>query len=128
SPVRAHLMDGSTIAYAGGVRVGGELLYDRDGSARRFGPLNEPIAMGPVPLDSVLGLEAYRATIEPFSSTMLSTLGTAGVLAGSVVLAIAIFGSCPTIYADSAGTDVLQAEVFARRISPLLEAREVDLL
>src|ERR1041385_7053653 len=45
-----------------------------------------------------------------------------------VAAAIAIFGSCPTIYGDSAGTPALQAEVFARRISPLLEARDIDLL
>ena len=128
SPVRAHLVDGSTVVYAGGLTVSRDSIYDRDGSARRIGPLNEAIPLRAIPLDSVAGLEAYRSTINPIASTLTSTLGTAAGVFGGALLAVAIFGSCPTIYYDSAGTDVLQAEVFARRISPLLEAREVDLL
>lgn len=47
---------------------------------------------------------------------------------GTAALAVAIFGSCPTIYIDSAGTSVLQAEAFSHSIVPLFEARDVDRL
>ena len=46
----------------------------------------------------------------------------------ATVLAIAIFGSCPTIYADSAGVQTLQAESFSYSVAPLLAKRDVDRL
>jgi len=50
------------------------------------------------------------------------------VVTGVGLAAIAIFGSCPTIYADSAGTAVLQAEGFSYSIAPIFESRDVDRL
>ncbi|MGH7537185.1 MAG: hypothetical protein ACREMF_01000 [Gemmatimonadales bacterium] len=46
----------------------------------------------------------------------------------SGLAALAIFGSCPTFYTDSAGTPALKAERFSYSIAPLFEAREVDRL
>jgi hypothetical protein len=127
SPVKAHLADGSTVVYPQGIRVSGDVIAPRS-TARRFGPLNENLPVGLVPLDSVLGLETFHSNVNVPGSVVLSTLGTLAAFVGTVALGVIIFGSCPTIYADSAGTPTLQAEVFATRISPLLEARDLDLL
>ncbi|MFN2565623.1 MAG: hypothetical protein ABR499_11560 [Gemmatimonadaceae bacterium] len=127
SPVKVHLADGSTIVYPQGIRVSGGVILPT-GAARRSGPLNENVPVGSVPLDSVLGLESFHTNVNVPGSLVLSTLGTVAGFVGAVGLGVLIFGSCPTIYADSAGTPTLQAEVFATRISPLLEARDVDLL
>ncbi|MES2523398.1 MAG: hypothetical protein V4617_11915 [Gemmatimonadota bacterium] len=127
SPVKAHLTDGSTIVYRDGMRVdSGRISPLRNG--QRTGPLGESMTGVAVPFDSVLGLETYQAQVDGASTAILSTLGTVAGAAVAIVGAIAIFGSCPTIYADSAGVQALQAEVFATRISPLLEARDLDLL
>jgi hypothetical protein len=127
SPVKAHLADGSTIVYPQGIRVTGDVIAPR-ATAWRSGPLNENLPVGPVPLDSVLGLESFHTNVNVPGSVVLSTLGTVAAFVGTVGLGVLLFGSCPTIYADSAGTPSLQAEVFATRISPLLEARDIDLL
>jgi hypothetical protein len=47
---------------------------------------------------------------------------------GVAALAVAIFGSCPTVYADSGGTALLQAEGFSYSIAPIFESRDVDRL
>jgi hypothetical protein len=128
SPVKAHLADGSTITYPQGIHVADGAILPRGTTARRFGLLNENLPVGRVPLDSILGLESFHSRVNVPGSFVLSTLGTAVAFVGTVALGVVIFGSCPTIYADSAGTPSLQAEVFATRISPLLEARDIDLL
>jgi hypothetical protein len=50
------------------------------------------------------------------------------VFFGSVVLAVAIFGSCPTVYSESDGATVEEAELFSSSIAPLFEGRDVDRL
>lgn len=129
SAVKAHLSDGSTIVYRDGIIITERIVYPRKGGgANRFSALLTPMTRVEVPLDSVMGLETYTTRTNAGATLVLSTLGTAAASLGAVALGIAIFGSCPTIYADSAGTAVLQAEVFATRVSPLLEARDIDLL
>ncbi|HYW32141.1 MAG TPA: hypothetical protein VE869_11585 [Gemmatimonas sp.] len=127
SPVKAHLTDGSTIVYREGIRVDSGRIAPRV-SGLRAGPTGETVPKVDVPLDSILGLETYQAQVNGAASVVLSTLGTVVGAAVAAVGAVIIFGSCPTIYADSAGVQTLQAEVFATRISPLLEARDLDLL
>ena len=127
SPVKAHLTDGSTIVYPEGIVVDSNRIAARV-SGRRVGPLGEAIALLAVPLDSVLGLESYENKTSVSGTVLFSTLSVAAGVVAAAVGAVALFGSCPTIYADSAGVQVLQAEVFATRISPLLEARDLDLL
>ena len=128
-PVRAHLADGSTALFPEGIRVYGN-SFDARGSFVRFNALNQrmPGETRSVSLDSVVGLETYHRHINAPGTLLLSALGIAATTVASAAAAVVIFGSCPTIYADSAGTPVLQAEVFATRISPLLEARDIDLL
>jgi hypothetical protein len=126
TPVKAHLLDGSTVLYAAGLTVHSDTLRGRgqryDLRLRFQGPVDL------VPLDSVAGMETFRTGINVPASMALSVpataLGALGVFAGLK----AIFGSCPTIYADSAGTPVLEAESFSYSIAPLFETRDVDRL
>jgi hypothetical protein len=129
SPVKAHLLDGSTVLFKDGVTIGNGMVAATVGTGESYDILLQrarPIVS--VPLDSVVGMENYVSRTNTGTSVVLTTLGAVGTVLLATVAAVAIFGSCPTIYADSAGTPVLQAEVFANRISPLFEARDIDLL
>ena len=126
SPAKAHLLDGSTVVFRGGVTiVRGAVL----GAGVRYDlALRNSAAIQSVPLDSVVGMESFRDYVRPAETIIVSTLATAATAVGAAVLAVAIFGSCPTVYADSAGTRILQAETFSYSIAPLFEARDVDRL
>jgi hypothetical protein len=129
SPVKAHLVDGSTILFRDGVIVSKTSVRSRGKPGDRFDVrLNRAPTVQSVPLDSIVGMENFISRTNTGMSTLLTVLANTGVVIGSALAAVAIFGSCPTVYADSAGTPVLQAEVFANRISPLFEARDIDLL
>ena len=128
TPVKAHLIDGSTVVFRSGVTVARDHVW---GSGRRYDlALAESTAVTQISLDSVLAMEAFRTRVEGTQTFLLSTLGVAATGVGIIALACIAdpkcFGSCPTIYADSAGTPVLEAEGFSGSISPLLEARDVD--
>lgn len=130
SPVKAHLSDGSIVVFENGVLVARNSVL---GTGRRFTPMLAEIGrMDSIPLDSVLGMETFRARVNPGRTVAYSTLATIGTLAAGVGLACAAdpkcFGSCPTFYADSAGVPVLEAEGFSYSIAPLLEARDIDRL
>lgn len=130
TPVKAHLVDGSTVVYRDGVRVARERLI---GSGTRYDlTLGHPTPAPELPLDSVVALESFRTRTNFGATLALSTLATAGVVGASVAIYCAIdpkcFGSCPTFYADSAGTPVLEAEGFSYSIVPLFESRDVDRL
>ena len=124
TPFRAHLLDGSVIVFDYGASVGPLRV---DGTGRRFNALRtDATASAGVPLDSVLGFEVYRRTVNP-ARTLVYAPATAFVSAvGLAALAVVLFGSCPTIYADSAGVQTLQAESFSYSIAPLLGKRDVD--
>ncbi len=62
------------------------------------------------------------------ASVGLSLLGTAAGLYASAALAVAIFGSCPTVYSDAGRGARLEAELFSYSIVPLFEARDLDRL
>ncbi len=123
---RAHMRDGSVVAYPLGAVIGNRRI---DGAGRRFDVTRTKESAAPiVPLDSVVGLEVFERHVNPIRtaiylpvSVAISTLATAAAL-------VAIFGSCPTIYADSAGAAVLQAEAFSYSVAPLLAKRDVDRL
>ena len=126
SPVKAHLLDGSTVVFRRGVTIASGAV--RGAGARYNLVLADTRTVQSVPLDSVVGMESFRDYIRSGETIIVSTLatGVAALVAG--VLAVAIFGSCPTVYADSAGTRILQAETFSYSIAPLFEARDVDRL
>jgi hypothetical protein len=130
TPVKAHLLDGSTVTFRHGVRVVGATAT---GDGVRYDlMLRDSSAVTQLPLDSVVGMEAFRTEIDATRTVLVSTLATVGVLAASVAIACIsdpkCFGSCPTYYSDSAGTLVLEAEGFSYSVAQLFEARDVDRL
>jgi len=124
TPVKAHLLDGTNVIFPAGASIGEGALT---GTGSRFGLRNEPLGrVDRIPLDSVAGLESFVRRTDTGASVAASTLGIVVGAAAVAVLAVAIFGSCPTVYADSAGVPVLEAEAFSYSIAPLFEARDVD--
>lgn len=126
SPVKAHLLDGSTAIFPGGVTLaGGEL----QGAGNRVGLRLEPLGhVERLSLDSVIGMETYEQGVNTAATVALTTLGLAVGAVATAALAVAIFGSCPTFYADSAGSWALEAEGFSYSIAALYESRDVDRL
>jgi len=124
TPFRAHLLDGDVIVFDEGAKVDSIQVI---GSGRRFDVLRATSvpSMG-IALDSVLGFEVYQRTVNPGRTVLYSAAATTATVVGTAALAVAIFGSCPTIYGDSAGVPTLQAESFSYSIAPLLAKRDVD--
>jgi hypothetical protein len=124
SPVRAHLTNGRTAHFPEGVEVSSRMitgdgtLYDLNYSA--LGPVTR------IPLDSVAAVETYRTEYDNPKTFGASLLATAGAAFLVPTLAVAIFGSCPTVYSDGADGLVLEAESFPNSIVPLFEQRDVD--
>lgn len=126
TPVKAHLKDGSTVVYDKGVSVGRDALVGpgvrHDPTLRRSEPVER------VPLTSVAAMETFRYRTKEGQTAVLSLLAAGATLVGGALLAVAIFGSCPTVYSSDGGTAVLEAETFSYSIAPLLEARDLDRL
>ncbi|HEX6589081.1 MAG TPA: hypothetical protein VF039_08665, partial [Longimicrobiales bacterium] len=130
TPVRAHLMDGGVVVFSGGVAVDSSRLV---GTGMRWSfTRTDSVRVSGVALDSVVALETFRegendnATLA--ASIPLSIVGGTVVAGGAIAIFKAIFGSCPTIYSDSAGVALLEAEGFSYSIAPLFEMRDVDRL
>jgi len=126
TPVKAHLADGSTVVFLTGVTV--DSAHVRGDGNRYSLTLRDSAAVSSIPLDSIVGMEAFEQSVNGFSSFAVSVLATGGLTLVVGALAVAIFGSCPTVYADSAGTALLQAEGFSYSIAPIFESRDVDRL
>ena len=130
TPVKAHLVDGSTVVYRDGVLVlrnrlvGAGTWYDLT--------LKNSRSVTALTLDSVIGMESFQTNFDGGATVLTSLLATAGTIGVAVGIACAIdpkcFGSCPTYYSDSAGSPVLEAEGFSYSVAPLFEARDVDRL
>lgn len=129
SPVKVHLLDGSTAIFEQGVRIDTDSLR---GAGREFAiaatAATDAASVRAIPLDSIGAMESYTGSINAPKSVALTTLATLGAAAATVGLFKAVFGSCPTIYSDSAGVPVLEAEGFSYSISPLLERRDLHRL
>ncbi len=123
SPVKAHLNDGATVVYPNGVTVTSDALV---GPGTKYGLNSGDAVVQRVALSDVLGMETFRTKVDITSTLLMSTLGAVGAFAGSVLLAVAIFGSCPTVYSGD-GT-VEEAELFSSSIAPLFEGRDLDRL
>src|SRR6185295_10392318 len=122
--VKAHLKDGSTVIYPEGVTISGGML--RGEGVMEDITLTQQKKVQTIPIESVAGMESYRTAVKKSESILVSTLATAGAIAGGVALAVAIFGSCPTVYSDDGKVE--EAELFSSSIAPLFEARDVDRL
>jgi hypothetical protein len=124
SPVKAHLKDGSTVVYPWGVAVTADALVGE--GSRHDATLKNATSVERVDLSEVLGLESYRTRTNGAESFLVSSLATAGAVVGTALLAVAIFGSCPTVYSDDG--EVEEAELFSSSIAPLFEGRDIDRL
>lgn len=127
-PLQAYLANGEIIRFADGARRIGDRI---EGEGTRFTLGLE--ASGPVtalPLDSVVGIEVLQTGQVDVGLSFLATVGgTAVTLAAASALAVAIFGSCPTVYLPTPvpADEPPVAELFSYSVAPLLEARDVDL-
>lgn len=128
TPVKAHLLDGSTAVFRDGIRLGRDSAW---GVGMRYSlTLRDSTPLTLLALDSVVGMESYRTHTD--HTLAYVTFGAVGAVGLAVAIACAsdpkCFGSCPTFYSDSAGTPVLEAEGFSYSIAELFEARDVDRL
>ena len=124
SSVKAHLKDGSTIVYINGVMVTPDALVGR--GYRYDLTLSQSKSVDRVPLSDVLGMETFRTRVNATESIIFSSLASAGAVLATAALAVAIFGSCPTVYSDDGRVE--EAELFSNSIAPLLEDRDIDRL
>ena len=130
TPMKVFHTDGTISVFPSGARVTTEAVM---GMASHYSlDLSTRTPVDSVPLDSIVGIEAFRGGVAAGATVAFSVLATAGVILGAVGIACAAdpkcFGSCPTIYTYEDGEEVLEAEAFSYSIAPLLEARDVDRL
>ena len=122
--VKAHLTDGSTVVYPQGVTVTADALQ---GQGTKYGlTLTSEMKVERIPLADVLGMESYRTRVNVGTTAVVTTLATIGAAFGAAALAVAIFGSCPTVYSSDGSVE--EAELFSSSIAPLFEGRDVDRL
>jgi hypothetical protein len=126
SPVKAHLLDGSTVVFPHGIAVRGDTVHGA-GTAYDL-RLQQVGSVSRIPLDRLAGMENYRASIDVPASVALSVPATVLGSIAAVGAFKAIFGSCPTIYTEGEDGWVLEAEGFSYSIAPLFESRDVDRL
>lgn len=126
SPVKVHLLDGSTVLFTGGAQV---QRYAIVGEGQQFALLGSVgVPRGSVPMDSIAGVESFNEKTLVAPTLIVSAGATALGAVAFAGLAVAIFGSCPTVYADDGRGLVLEAEGFSYSISPLMEHRDLDAL
>jgi hypothetical protein len=122
SPVRAHLADGSVVVFASGVRISDDALFG-DGISYDF-LRDTGKAITWVPVSQVVGLETYAN--RPGCGLAIGELPLD--LLGAVVLYVALFGSCPTIYSVDGAASTMEAEVCSYSITRQLSSRDLDRL
>ncbi len=124
SAVKVHLKDGSTVIF----REGALVSHDRiSGAGESFALLQGvSVPRSSVPMDSVVGVESFETKLLAVPTVLVSTAATVAGLFAAAGLAVAIFGSCPTVYTNTAAGPELQAEGFSYAVSPLMEHRDVD--
>lgn len=132
--LRVHLADGGVALFRTGADVGPEAV---EGEGVRYDITRRDSArVSRVSMDSVLGIESFRREREEGKTILVSAGATIGMtvvaVGGLVAIACAVdpkcFGSCPTIYTETEGGEVLEAELFSYSIAPLLEGRDVDVV
>ena len=126
SPVKVHLTDGSTVVFEKGITVADGQVA---GDGRKYDlTLDTSVRVSSIALDDVAAMESYQTPLQTGETVAANTLGVPMAVMGGLVLAKALFGSCPTTYALVDGAPVLQAESFSYSIAPPFEARDVDRL
>jgi len=126
SPVKAHLVDGSTVIFPQGLSVEGSKVtgqgFKYDITLEHSEPVTE------LHFDDIAAMESYQDVVNTGATVAASTITTVGGTFAGLALFKAIFGSCPTTYSLENGEPVLEAESFSYSIAPGFEARDVDRL
>ena len=126
SPVKVHLTDGSTVVFEKGITVADGQVA---GEGRKYDlTLDTSVRVSSIALDDVAAMENYQTPLQTGETVAANTLGVPMAVMGGLVLAKALFGSCPTTYSLADGAPVLEAESFSYSIAPSFEARDVDRL
>ena len=129
SPLKVHLFSGQVAVFPDGAQFTADSIL---GLGRRYAvDLRRDTTGMPtrgLPLDSVAALETFHDQLRPAETLVVSGLTVGASVIAAAGLAVAIFGSCPTIYSQDGGTALLEAEAFPNSIVPLFEVRDVDKL
>jgi len=126
TPVKMHLKDGSTVIFPGGAIFDSSRVVGQGTSYALMSAVGQP--RNDVPLDSIVGIEAFEQRVLGAPTVLVSAAATAAGALTTLVILKALFGSCPTVYADTGTGPVLEAEGFSYAIAPLLEHRDIDRL
>ena len=120
SPAKAHLFDGGVIVYRDGFWIRDSAIV---GVGYRYSiGRDRAVPVTRIALDSVAALE-YFTNEADMLPTLAAAPGTALVLTvGISLLAILLFGSCPTIYTDDGSATHLESEAFSYSIAPRFAA------
>src|SRR5687767_14168721 len=111
SPIKAHLLDGSVILFTAGAAVSDSRVT---GVGRRFDVSRKASnESNGIALDSVVGFEVYHRRVNPLRTLVYGAGSLVASVVGIAIVGAILFGSCPTVYADSAGVETLQAESFS---------------
>ena len=127
SPLRVHLDDGSVAVFPDGARVSADSIVGPAGQLVTF-PGGEVRAVAGVPMRRVLGAEVYSTDTDVGLSVAASAGASAVSYVALVGALVALFGSCPTVYAATPDSSALEAELFSNSIAPLFEMRDRDVL
>lgn len=124
SPLKVHMKDGSTVVFRRGAVVRPDSIV---GEGERFPLLvDSGTLVAAIRSDSVAAIEVFEGKVLSAPTVLATAAATAAGAIALAGLAVAIFGSCPTVYTDSGGTEVLQAEGFSYAIAPMFEHRDLD--
>lgn len=125
NPLKVFLKNGRVVIYSDGAQfVNNEII----GSGSVYENSTYLLMVDRIVLDSVEVMTSYDSSLQQPASFLASLIGSAGGLAGTVLLAKAVFGSCPTIYSGEGNEGVLESELFSNSIVKLFEHRDVDRL
>lgn len=93
SPIKAHLLDGSTVVFTDGASVTRDAI---NGYGLRYALLENErsIAVNDVALDSVVGMETFERKQLKSQSALLSTAATAASAVGLLEFLVSIIRSC----------------------------------
>jgi hypothetical protein len=126
APMKVFLQNGDMVLYTEGAQVWQDRIRGR--GARYTLDRRRSAMVEDLPLDSIIGIEAFRSDVNDLASAALTIGATAVTAVGGVAIFKALFGSCPTFYASSENGGALQAEGFSYSIAPQAEGIDLDRL